>query len=79
MYWILAVVAGAYTAIAILVYGLDYAYWQRHWPDLAEKFKESDKQMAFVSSLIWPVIMIAWAWEIANGSFKGFKGLKYKD
>ena len=44
-----------YIACCILSYGLNFAYWQRHYPSLAVDMYKDDVQDSIMQSLAGPI------------------------
>ncbi len=57
-----------------LAFGISFAYWQRHFPDLAKEDYQEDKQNSFRFSVFGPFSLIM------TFIFSGFAhhGLKFK-
>lgn len=47
-----------YVICAIACYGLEFAYWQREYPLVAEYDYKKDCLRAVYCSLVWPIALI---------------------
>ena len=63
---------------AVLIYGMEFAYWQREYPVLAEDNYDVDKEDALISAvfaLLCPVVLLLGAWIMFD---YGRHGIKFK-
>jgi NhaP-type Na+/H+ or K+/H+ antiporter len=43
-----------YTVCGSFAYGLSFAYFQREWPEIAEKWEDRDRRMARMVAILGP-------------------------
>lgn len=68
-----------YLFVAFLVYGFVYGYEQRHYPNIANNWRSSDKSMALVTALIWPLMFPCYLIAQAiTGGFKEWHGFQWR-
>jgi len=71
-------IVSIYAVGAIIVYGIEFAYWQNYIPELANNDYEEDRELAIASGLLWPIIIFNEdARKNLDNSYKKF-GIKFK-
>jgi len=67
-----------YLIIAVLWYGVDFAAWQRSYPNIADTTKEEDRRDSLLKGILWPLsIPPTIIFIIFDGKVK-FHGIKFK-
>lgn len=53
------IIIAIWIVCGVLAYGFDFAYWQRHYPSLADRDRKADRFNALMTGCLGPIGLIA--------------------